>query len=355
MGLIINVLESLYSGAHCVLLSPVAFVQRPMLWLRAISDYRAVVSVGPDFAFDLCAERYRGDQMDGVDLSCWKVALNASEPVRAKTIHRFTETFARHGFDAAAMYPAYGMAEATVLISGGRRGEGPVIREASRDALPRGRVTAPANMNDAQTMVGCGRALPHQRIAIVDPATRRRCSGDEIGEVWAAGPNIAPGYWRNPDATAEAFGAGIVGEDEPIWLRTGDLGFLDATSELFITGRIKEVVIIRGVNHYPQDIEYTVQACHPALRPHGGAAFAAADALGVERLVIVQEVERTFRNQIDPDALAGKIRDAVVREHDVAPHQIVLLRPGALPKTTSGKIQRGVSRQLWRDRVLDIL
>ena len=281
--------------------------------------------------------------------------MNASEPVRAKTIHRFTETFARHGFDAAAMYPAYGMAEATVLISGGRRGEGPVIREASRDALPRGRVTAPANMNDAQAMVGCGRALPHQRIAIVDPATRRRCSGDEIGEVWAAGPNIAPGYWRNPDATAEAFGAGIVGEDEPIWLRTGDLGFLNATSELFITGRIKEVVIIRGVNHYPQDIEYTVQACHPALRPHGGAAFAAADALGVERLVIVQEVERTFRNQIDPDALAGKIRDAVVREHDVAPHQIVLLRPGALPKTTSGKIQRSVSRQLWRSGVLDIL
>ncbi len=355
MGLILNVLQSLYVGSLCVLLAPVAFVQRPLLWLRAISDYRAEVAGGPNFGFDLCVDRYRPDQMDGVDLSCWQVALNGAEAVRADTIRRFSATFAAHGFVASAIYPAYGMAEATVLISAGRRGAGPILRTVSRDGLRKHRAAAPHDAGDAHTVVGCGRALAGERIAIVDPASLKRLGTGEIGEVWVAGPNVARGYWCNPAASEAAFGVQIDGEVDWQWLRTGDLGFLDAAGELFITGRIKEVVIIRGVNHYPQDIEHTVQTCDPALSRHGGAAFTILDERAAEKLVVVQEVERSARNRISADALIGRIREAIVAEHDIVPHEIVLLRPGALPKTTSGKIQRALARQQWLEETLEPL
>ena len=347
MGLVINVLESFYVGSLCVLMAPVAFIQRPLNWLRAIGAYRAEVAVAPNFGFDLCVARYRPEQMDGIDLSSWKLALNGAEPVRADTIRRFGETFAPYGFAASSMYPAYGMAEATVLISAGRRGAGPALRLLSRDGLQRHRALAPRDAGDTQTMVGCGRALAGEQIAIVDPASRKRLGADRVGEVWVAGPNVARGYWRNAEAAAAAFDAVIDGEADHSWLRTGDLGFVDQTGELFITGRIKEIVIIRGVNHYPQDIEDTVQSCHPALRPHGGAAFTVRQGDDAEQLIIVQEVERTERNRIAPHEIIGQIREAIVNEHEIVPKEIMLLRPGALPKTTSGKIQRGLSRQLW--------
>jgi acyl-CoA synthetase (AMP-forming)/AMP-acid ligase II len=355
MGLIINALQSLFIGAPCVLLAPVAFMQRPLVWLRAISDYRAEVAGGPNFAFDLCVERYRPDQMAGIDLSGWKLAFNGAEPVRAATIRRFSETFAGYGFAAEAIRPAYGMAEATVLVSTGRRGAEAVIREMSRDGLRRNRAVPPRDDTDAQSVVGCGRALAGERIAIVDPDTSERLGAGEIGEVWVAGPNVCRGYWRNAAASAAAFGAQIAGEEGERWLRTGDLGFLDAAGELFITGRIKEVIIVRGANHYPQDIEHTVQSCHPALRRHGGAAFTVGEDGEAERLVVVQEVERTYRNHIVVDDIVGRIRQAVVGQHEIAPYRIALLRPGALPKTTSGKIQRAMARQLWLGGSLDRL
>ncbi|MGE5268663.1 MAG: fatty acyl-AMP ligase [Thiohalocapsa sp.] len=349
MGLVINVLQSLYVGSLCVLLPPAAFMQRPLLWLRAISDFRAEVATSPDFGFDLCVERYRPEQMHGVDLSSWRLALNGAEPVRAATLRRFAKSFSPHGFAPAALYPAYGMAEATVLVAAGRRGTGPVLRQLSRAGLQRGLVLTPRDEADQQTAVGCGRELAGERIAIVDPDSRCRLAADEVGEIWIAGPNVARGYWQNPAATEEAFGAEIAGEAEARWLRSGDLGFLDADGELFVTGRRKEVVIIRGANHYPQDIEDTVERAHPALRRHGGAAFAIGGEGGdaAERLVVVQEVERTQRHRIAPDEIIASIREAVVREHEIAPFDIVLLRPGTLPKTTSGKIQRGLARQLW--------
>jgi acyl-CoA synthetase (AMP-forming)/AMP-acid ligase II len=243
-----------------------------------------------------------------------------------------------------------------VLISAGKRGAKPVIRRVSRDGLQRNAVIPPKGETHAQEVVGCGRAFPGERVVVADPVSLRPLDPGQIGEIWAAGPNIAPGYWRNPGATDEAFAARLAGAaDRTQWLRTGDLGFLDETGELFITGRIKEIVIIRGVNHYPQDIEHTVQRSHPALRRHGGAAFAVADPTGAERLIIVQEVERTYRNRIDPAEIIARVREAVVSEHEIAPHEIALLRPGALPKTTSGKIQRAVSRQLWQQGSLDFL
>ena len=355
MGLIINALQSLFIGAACVLLAPVAFIQRPLLWLRAIGDYRAEVAGGPNFAFDLCVERYRPEQMEGVDLSGWKLAFNGAEPVRAATIRRFTETFAPHGFAAEAIFPAYGMAEATVLASAGHRGDGPVTRTLSRDGLRGNRAAAPRDDADAQTVVGCGRALAGESIAIVDPDSLERLAAGTIGEVWVAGANVARGYWRNPEASAAAFEGRIAGEDGERWLRTGDLGFVDDSGELFITGRIKEIIIVRGANHYPQDIEHTVQACHPALRRHGGAAFTVGEGGDAERLVVVQEVERTYRNRIVVDEIVGRIREAVVSEHEIVPYRITLLRPGALPKTTSGKIQRALSRQLWLEGSLDRL
>jgi acyl-CoA synthetase (AMP-forming)/AMP-acid ligase II len=204
-------------------------------------------------------------------------------------------------------------------------------------------------------VVGCGRALAGEEIAVVDPDSGQRLGTDNVGEIWVRGDNVAQGYWRNLEASEAIFHARIPDDDSGPWLRTGDLGFLDETGELFITGRIKDVIIIRGANHYPQDIEDTVQSSDPALRRHGGAAFAIADAERDERLVIVQEVERTERNRIAPAELAGRIREAIVIEHDIVPYEIVLLRPGALPKTTSGKIQRALARQLWLDGGLDRL
>ena len=355
MGLILNVLQTLYVGALCVVLSPTSFIQRPMTWLRAIHQYRAEAACAPNFAYDLCVSRFRADQAEGLDLSCWKVALNGAEPVRAATIEQFTAKFAPYGFEPRSVYPAYGMAEATLLISGGRRGEGPVTRSVSRERLQRDVVAVPASPNDSRVVVGCGRCLINEDIAIVHPETLQRLPLGNVGEIWARGPHIAGGYWQNAAATASAFEGRIAGEGDTHWLRTGDLGFLDEAGELYITGRIKDVIILYGVNHYPQDIEMTMQDAHPALRKNGGAAFAIVDQRGEERLVLVQEVERTQRLQISTSEVETRIREAVGTEHDVAAHRIVLIRPGSLPKTTSGKIQRSLTRELWQRNELDVL
>ncbi|UPK37608.1 fatty acyl-AMP ligase [Bradyrhizobium sp. 186] len=348
MGLILNALQALYVGATCVLMAPNAFMQRPLGWLRAISHYRAEVACSPNFGFDLCVSRYRADQMDGVDLSSLKIALNGAEPVRADTIAQFIETFAPHGFNPRAMYPAYGMAEATLLISGGGRGGGYVTRSVSRAGLQAHTAEAAPDADDTQIAVGCGRALAGERIAIVEPENCARLPTDRVGEIWVGGANVARAYWRNEEATREGLNVEIAGEDGP-WLRTGDLGFLDENGELFVTGRIKDLIIIRGINHYPQDIECTVQSLDEGLRENCGAAFSVPDESGEETLVIVQEVERTARSTIDTAEIKGQIREAVADSHELSARHIALIRPGSLPKTTSGKIQRKLARRLWLD------
>lgn len=350
MGLILNTLEALYVGALCVLMAPNAFTQRPLNWLRAISDYRAEVACCPNFGYDLCVSRYRVEQMQGVNLSSWKIALNGAEPVHAETIRQFIATFAGHGFDPRATFPAYGMAEATLLISGGHRGAGHMTRDVSRAALQAHRAGPPADAADSQILVGCGRALEGERIAIVDPDTWTALPADQVGEVWVNGANVAGTYWKNPEATKAGLHARIAGDDDGAsWLRTGDLGFLDQIGELFITGRIKDLIIVRGINHYPQDIERTVQAAHAALRANCGAAFSVSDEHGDETLVVVQEVERTERNRIDGAEMKGVIREHVTSQHELFARHIVLIRPGTLPKTTSGKIQRSLARRLWSE------
>ncbi|WP_369721748.1 fatty acyl-AMP ligase [Bradyrhizobium sp. LLZ17] len=348
MGLILNALQALYVGAPCVLMAPNAFMQRPLGWLRTISHYRAEVACSPNFGFDLCVSRYRADQMQGIDLSSLKVALNGAEPIHAETIERFIATFAPHGFDPRAMYPAYGMAEATLLISGGTRGGSHLTRSVGRAVLQAHVTEAPTDPDDAQIVVGCGRALAGERIAIVEPERRTRLAADRVGEIWVSGANVARAYWRNDTATHEGLGAEIAGETG-LWLRTGDLGFLAATGDLFVTGRIKDLIIIRGINHYPQDIERTVQSLDDGLRENCGAAFSVSDESGEEALVIVQEVERTARHSIDPAEIRGRIREAIADSHELSARHIALIRPGALPKTTSGKIQRKLARKLWLD------
>jgi acyl-CoA synthetase (AMP-forming)/AMP-acid ligase II len=355
MGLILNALHSLYIGAPCVLMPPVNFIRRPLAWLQAIHTYRAEVTTAPNFAFDMCVSRFRAEQMEDVDLSCWKLAMNAAEPVRADSMDRFAATFAPYGFDARVMYPAYGLAEATVMVSGGRRGGGPVLRSVSRGAIQHYQIADPAGEKDARVVVGCGRSLAGERIAIVHPESHQRLEPEQIGEVWVAGPNVAGGYWGNEEATTTVFMAQIEGEGGEFWLRTGDLGFFDSSGELFITGRIKDVIIIRGMNHYPQDIEDSMQDSHPALRRHCGAAFTIVDELNEERLILVQEVERTARHQISIEEIAGCIREAVFNEHEIAIHKVVLIPPGAIPKTTSGKIQRSLTRKLWQEGLLEVL
>jgi len=355
MGLILNVLQSLYLGALCVLMAPVTFIQRPLRWLHAIHHYRAEVAGAPNFAFDLCAQRFRPDHVKDLDLSSWKLAFNAAEPIRADTIDRFAATFSPYGFDPRAMYPLYGMAEATLLISSGSRGAGSIIRAISRDAFQRNRIADPASSDDAQRVVGCGRNIAGQRVAIVDPESCRRLGPDRIGEVWVGGPHVCKGYWHNPEATKSVFQACIADEGDEHWLRTGDLGFMDEAGELFITGRIKDLIIVRGINYYPQDIENTVYDSHPALRRHCGAAFSLMTEDNEEKVVLVQEVERTHRRRLEIEEITACIREAVANQHEIAIDTIVLIPPGAIPKTTSGKIQRSLARRMWQQNLFETI
>jgi acyl-CoA synthetase (AMP-forming)/AMP-acid ligase II len=293
--------------------------------------------------------------MQGVDLSSWRLVCNGGELIREDTIRRFLAAFEPYGLAPRAVMTGYGMAEATLVVTTAECGKGHATRAFSREGARNFRILPPADAADTQIGVSCGRALPGERICIVEPESRHRLAANHVGEVWINGPNVCQGYWGREAATLATFKARIVDEDDADWLRTGDLGFLDEAGDLFITGRIKELIIVRGVNHYPQDIERTVQAVHPALRQDCGAVFSALDDRGEESLLVVQEVERTARNRIDVLEMTDTIREAITKEHDVFARDIVLIRPNTLPKTTSGKIQRNQARTLWLEGRLDVL
>jgi len=354
MGLILGIVGSMYLGALCVLLAPSGFIQRPLTWLRAISQYKAEITAAPNFAYDLCVARMRADQMEGVDLSSWKIILVGAEPIRAATLDKFIETFAPYRLAASQVNPGFGMAEATLIVSMSPVGGGVDTRKLSRSAMQAKLIHDPKGADDTHRLVGCGYAIPDSQLAIVDPQTLERLPPDTIGELWIHGPHVAGAYWENPEASDRSLHAHIKGESGE-WLRSGDLGFLDARGQLFITGRIKDLIIIRGSNHYPQDIELSVQRAHPALTLNGGAVFAVPDERGEEQLVVVQEVERTARNRIDPEEITGIIREAVAEQHEAFARHIVLIRPQSLPKTTSGKVQRSLTKRLWLEGKLDYL
>jgi acyl-CoA synthetase (AMP-forming)/AMP-acid ligase II len=353
MGLIGNVIQPLYVGAACVLMAPMAFVQEPIRWLRAITKYRAQTSGAPNFAYDYCAAKTTPEEREGLDLSSWSVAFNGSEPVRAETLDRFVQAFEPFGFRRSAFYPCYGLAEATLLVSGPPKSTVPVVRTFQTAGLEERRARpASDEYKGSRTLVACGHTWLDQTIVIVDPDTSKRCSDDSIGEIWISGSNVAQGYWGRDDATAATFRACLADSGEGPFLRTGDLGFFH-DGRLFISGRIKDLIIIRGRNHYPQDIELTVESSHPLLRPGCGAAFS-VDVDGDERLVVVQEVKRNFKDANLHDVV-DVVRKAVSEHHELAADTVVLIKPGRIPKTSSGKIQRHACRQLFLADALDPL
>ncbi|HEX2911384.1 MAG TPA: GNAT family N-acetyltransferase, partial [Chloroflexia bacterium] len=343
LGLFLGLLHPLYRGVPAVLMDPLAFVQRPARWLQAISRYRCSATGGPNFAYELCAQKVTPQDRAKLDLSCWNLALNGAEPVRAETLQRFIETFEPADFSAYAFYPSYGLAEAPCTVTGGYFYERPYYLAVDREALSANRYLPGSTdgENNNSRLVGCGGPLPGQRLAIVDPATFEALPEGHTGEIWVGGPGIPRGYWRRPEENQKSFQARLACDTETPYLRTGDLGFWQ-DGELFITGRLKDLIIIRGRNYYPQDIEKTVEQCHPAIRKGCQGAFA-LDVAGEERAVVVCEV-----NANAPlEEVVAAIRQAVSEKEEVNLYGVTLLPPGSLPKTSSGKLQRQNYRTLF--------
>jgi len=354
MGLVGGVLQPLYVGAPMILMPPVAFMQRPFRWLEAISRFKATTSGGPNFAYDVCFRKITPEQLASLDLSSWKVAFTGAEPVRAETLEQFAATFEPCGFRKEAFLPCYGMAETTLIVSGGLKIAPPIMRQVDGAALEQNQVVAATGKQESiRTLVGCGQNLLDQKLLIVDPESLTPCPDNQVGEIWVSGLSIAQGYWNQPDLTNKTFHAYLANTGDGPFLRTGDLGFLQ-DGELFITGRIKDVIIIRGQNHYPQDIELTVEKSHPALRAGCGAAFA-VDVKGQERLVIVQEVERSYLRKLNVHEVVGNIRASVAAEHALQVYATVLVKTGSIPKTSSGKIQRYACRAGFLNGTLNVV
>ncbi|TCJ95026.1 fatty acyl-AMP ligase [Nocardia alba] len=343
-GLIGNVLQPVYVGATCIQMSPTTFIRRPLRWLEAISRYRAHTSGGPNFAFDACVARAAAGELPDLDLSSWKVAFNGAEPIRAETLDRFAKTFAPLGFSAQSVFPCYGLAEATLLVSASGKGRGPRLLDADIDALADRRYVA-GTADQGHTLVGSGVVLPGESLRIVDPETGEPCPPDRAGEIWVAGDHVAQGYRGLPELSAATFQARIADDAERAYLRTGDLGLI-VDDELYVVGRLKDMIIIRGRNYYPHDIEHTVARAHPALRPGSGAAFAVPGRDG-EKLVVVQELARDAAADADADDIVGAIRAAVTQEHELAVADVVLAAPNTVQKTSSGKIMRAAARKRY--------
>lgn len=351
MGLIGVVLETVFLGSKAVLMSPTHALQHPLSWLQLIGRYRATVSGGPNFMFDHCVRKFSPEACPDLDLSSWEVAFCGAEPVRAATARLFARTFAPYGFRHEAFYPCYGMAEATLFISGGVKDQASTILSADRDSLQLGVVQASQaddTSAEALELVGCGRPRPDMETRVVDPETLEIQADDRVGEIWLRGSSIAQGYWNATGTDSfQAFAADGSGP----YLRTGDLGFT-RDSEVFLTGRLKDVIIIRGRNHYPQDIEATVEAASPSIQPGRSTAFA-IEQDEEERLVVVAEVQRQALRNFEGDLVARKIREAVAEIHGIVVSGVTLIKPGQLPVTSSGKVRRGESRNRYLARQLD--
>lgn len=357
MGLVAMLATPLVLGARAVHMSPLAFVQRPRRWLDAISRYDRVLSAAPDFAYALCVDRIAPEQRAGLDLSGWQVAASGSEPVRASTLERFAEAFAGQGFTPDTFRPSYGMAESTLLISGYQpAGAPPRTLVLDRAELGRGQVLrrdGAAEGPATTRAVSCG-AVEGQRVRVVDPDRRAALASGGVGEIWVQGPNVTAGYRGRAELTEETFRAALPGESGH-WLRTGDLGFLDE-GELFVVGRLKDLVIVDGRNHYPPDIEHTVEHADPGVQPAGTAAFPVTRDDGSEALVVAVELARPVAAKglegAERAAFLAALRRAVSTHHAVEADDLVLLRPGTIPRTSSGKIQRRACRAAYLDGTL---
>jgi len=353
MGLIYGILQPIFTGFPAVSFSPSAFIHKPQRWLNAITRYAGTHCGGPNFAYDLCVERISPEECDALhlNLSSWQVAFNGAEPVRYKTLQQFAKRFARSGFRSSAFYPVYGLAEATLKVSSGSPGEGSRVCTVDDKEIKKHKVhLAGAEATSCSTFVSCGRWQSPHEVLIVHPESGRCCKDDEVGEIWVSGPSVAAGYWRDHAATKATFRATTATGDGP-YLRTGDLGFVYG-GELYITGRLKDCIIIRGKNHYPQDIEESVEDAHAAIRRNGTAAFA-IEQEGSERLVVVSEVKRRYKG--DWIEVIESIRRVVGEAHEVQAFAVILIKAGALPKTSSGKVQRKACKVLFLENKLPVV
>lgn len=351
MGLIGNMLQPIYVGARCILMPPMAFLEHPFRWLQAITRYRATTSGGPNFSYDLCVRKISEYEFCRLDLSSWEVAFNGAEPVRSGTLQRFAEKFGPAGFNPRAFTPCYGLAEATLLVAGHASDSTPSSLELDAQALTHHQVCFPSDQPSAVQAVSCGHPAPETSLLIVDPESLLPASPNRVGEIWISGPGVARGYWNQPDETKRVFQAKTEGNAEGRYLRTGDLGFL-RDRELFVTGRLKDLIIIRGRNYYPHDIEETSGGAHPALRPGCGVAFS-VESNGEEQLVVVQEAASRSRDELN-EAIQLIVR-RITEVHELNAHAIVLVRTGTIPKTSSGKLQRHICKTDFLNDNLHVL
>ncbi len=343
MGLIGGLLQPIFSGVPCVLMSPGYFLARPLRWLQAISEYGGTISGGPDFAYRLCSERVSEASLAGLDLSRWRVAYSGSEPIRQDSLAAFADKFQARGFDPQSFFASYGLAEATLFVSGSRRGQGIAALELDAEAFADNR----AEPGKGSVLMSCGYPQPGHAVRIVEPQRLQVLGDNQVGEIWAGGPSIALGYWRNPEASARTF----VEMDGQTWLRTGDLGFM-REGEVFVTGRLKDMLIVRGQNLYPQDLEKTLEREVEVLRK-GRVAVFAVEQQGEEGIGVAVEISRNVQKAIKPRELIKTLRQVIADACRQAPAVVLLLNPGALPKTSSGKLQRSACRLRMDDGSLD--
>lgn len=348
MGLI-SVMQPIFVGGASVLVSPLSIIKRPMRWLKGISRFGATTSGGPNFAYDLCVERFNPAECEDLDLSSWEIAANGAEPIRASTLDAFVECFGRFGFRRTAFFPCYGLAEATLLVTGIPKEQPPVVMAVSAKGLEQHEVRD-ASPGDSTTLVGCGAPDKDHLVAIVDPETLARCPAGRVGEIWVSGPSVTPGYWRREQETSEVFGFTIAGETErDRYVRTGDLG-MQMDGELFVVGRIKDLLILNGRNIHPHDIELAAESAHELLRTHCSAAFALDGELSSSVGVVV---EINPFDGADLDVVMSAVRRNIAAELDLQVDLVALCHPGVVPKTTSGKIQRGLCQTLLHNRELE--
>ncbi|GBF79412.1 fatty acyl-AMP ligase [Aphanothece sacrum] len=353
-GLVEGMIVPLYNGTPCYLMSPFAFIKRPIQWLHNITKYGITHSQAPNFAYDLCIRRVKPKDIPQLNLSSWQAAGNAAEPINPKVMVNFVETFSDCGFKWETFAPAYGLAEYTLLVSSKPKGSHPVFACLDATFLEQDKIVEadPEKEKGVRIMASCGQLVCQTKVAIVRPDTFTRCATNEVGEIWVSDPSVAQGYWQRQEETENTFQAYIKDTQEGPFLRTGDLGFLKE-GELYITGRMKDLIIIRGTNHYPQDIEWTVQHLNPVFRSDYGAAFS-VDNNGEEALVIVQEIERRS-GELEVEQLLGDIRQEIAEEHEIQTYAIVLAKSGTVLKTASGKIQRRACRQNFLNGTINVV
>lgn len=353
MGLIGSILYPMYVGFHSVQMSSISFLKRPVSWLKALSKYQGTITAAPNFAYELCISRVPEEKRKGLDLSSVNLALSGSEPVRINTLKKFFETYAAYGLRWESLLPSYGLAEATCAVSGKQKLTPLVIKSFDKKALEKNIVIEVENDDVLESkniwqLVSCGAPLDTLKVIIVNPDNMKKCTSNEIGEIWIEGNCVGAGYWNNQKETDKTFNARLKNDDGSCYLRTGDLGFI-CNGDLFITGRLKDLIVINGYNHYPQDIEKSVEESHPKIRASGTAAFT-IDSENETKLIVVSEIEKGASDLTDE--IKQAITNSLSVEHSLTVQQIVFIQAGSINKTTSGKIQRHACKNSFLENML---